>query len=143
MLSRFVIVLFPRSKHLLISWLQSPSAVILESEKIKFPSFPHLIAMKWWGQMPLSLFFEYWVLTEKYPWYTFKILIVLRKLRTIYFLIKSYYYINPTTKFLDAFWLMLAFNFNNSSDQYYYGVGKLNYRILTTCGVFLLLNTNR
>ena len=35
MLSRFVIVFLPRSKHLLISWLQSPSAVILESKKIK------------------------------------------------------------------------------------------------------------
>ena len=30
MLSRFVIVFLPRSKHLFISWLQSPSAVILE-----------------------------------------------------------------------------------------------------------------
>ena len=35
MLSRFVIVFLPRSKHLLISWLQSPSAVILQPEKIK------------------------------------------------------------------------------------------------------------
>ena len=35
MLSRFVIASFSRSKHLLISWLQSPSAVILESPKIK------------------------------------------------------------------------------------------------------------
>ena len=34
-LSRFVIVFLPRSKHLLISWLQSASAVILESKKIK------------------------------------------------------------------------------------------------------------
>ena len=34
MLSRLVIVFLPRSKHLLISWLQSPSAVILESKKI-------------------------------------------------------------------------------------------------------------
>ena len=33
-LSRFVIVLFPRSEHLVTSWLQSPSAVILEPEKI-------------------------------------------------------------------------------------------------------------
>ena len=33
-LSRFVIVFFPRRKHLLISWLQSPSAVILETPKI-------------------------------------------------------------------------------------------------------------
>ena len=35
MLSRLVIVFIPRSKHLLISWLQSPSAVILEPPKIK------------------------------------------------------------------------------------------------------------
>ena len=36
MLSRFVIAFLPRSKHLLISWLQSTSAVILEPPKIKF-----------------------------------------------------------------------------------------------------------
>ena len=35
MLSRLVITLLPRSKHVLISWLQSPSAVILEPQKIK------------------------------------------------------------------------------------------------------------
>ena len=35
MLSRFVIAFLPRSKCLLISWLQSPSAVILEPQKIK------------------------------------------------------------------------------------------------------------
>ena len=35
MLSKFVIAFLPRSKHLLISWLQSPSAVILELKKIK------------------------------------------------------------------------------------------------------------
>ena len=34
MLSRLVIPFLPRSKCLLISWLQSPSAVILESKKI-------------------------------------------------------------------------------------------------------------
>ena len=35
MLSRLIITFLPRSKHLLISWLQSPSAVILEPKKIK------------------------------------------------------------------------------------------------------------
>ena len=35
MLSRLVITFLPRSKHLLMSWLQSPSAVILEPQKIK------------------------------------------------------------------------------------------------------------
>ena len=33
--SRLVIAFLPRSKHLLISWLHSPSAVILETRKIK------------------------------------------------------------------------------------------------------------
>ena len=35
MLSRLVIAFLPRSKHLLISWLQPPSAVILEPQKTK------------------------------------------------------------------------------------------------------------
>ena len=39
MLSRLVIAFLQRSKYLLISWLQSPSAVILEPEKIKSVSF--------------------------------------------------------------------------------------------------------
>ena len=34
-LSRLVIIFLPKSKHVLISWLQSPSAVILEPPKIK------------------------------------------------------------------------------------------------------------
>ena len=36
MLSRFVTAFLTRNKHLLILWLQSPSAVILEAPKIKF-----------------------------------------------------------------------------------------------------------
>ena len=40
MLSRLVITFLPRSKHLLISWLQSPSAVILEPPKIVCHHFP-------------------------------------------------------------------------------------------------------
>ena len=49
MLSRLVITFLPRSKRLLISWLQSPSAVILEPQKLSltlFPLFPHLFPMK-------------------------------------------------------------------------------------------------
>ena len=38
MLCRWVITFLPRSKHLLISWLQSPSAVILEPPKVKSDS---------------------------------------------------------------------------------------------------------
>ena len=50
MLSRLVITFLPRSKRLLISWLQSPSTVILEPKKIKSdtvstvsPSISHTI----------------------------------------------------------------------------------------------------
>ena len=45
MLSRLVIAFLPRSKHLLISWLESPSAVILEPKKIRsatVSNFPYL-----------------------------------------------------------------------------------------------------
>ena len=38
-LSRFVIVIFPRSKCLLILWLQSPSTLISEPKKMKFDNF--------------------------------------------------------------------------------------------------------
>ena len=65
--SRFVIALLPRSKYLLISWLQSPSAVILESKKIKsvsscfhcFPSICHEVI----GQDAMILVF--WMLCFK------------------------------------------------------------------------------
>ena len=55
MLYRFVIAFLPRSKCLLISWLQSPSAVILEPPHC-LTLFPvsHLFAMKWWDRMPWS-----------------------------------------------------------------------------------------
>ena len=46
---RLMIAFLPKSKHLLISWLQSPSAVILEPKKKNlslFPLFPYLFAMK-------------------------------------------------------------------------------------------------
>ena len=48
-LSKLVIAFVPRGKHLLISWLQSPSAVILEPPKLMSVTvsvFPHLFAMK-------------------------------------------------------------------------------------------------
>ena len=58
MWSSLIISFLPRSKRLLISWLQSPSAVILEPQKLKsvtvFHCFPRLFAMKWWAQVPWS-----------------------------------------------------------------------------------------
>ena len=58
-LSRFVIPFLPRSKCLLISWLQSPSAVTLETllSLSRFPFFPHLFAITWWEWIAKILVF--------------------------------------------------------------------------------------
>ena len=74
--TRFVIALLPRITHLLVSELQSPSAVILEPKKINshcFHFFPQLFAMQWWEPMPRSYFFEHWILSQLFysplvPW---------------------------------------------------------------------------
>ena len=66
-LSDFHFQFLPRSKHLLISWLQSPSTVILEPKNIKsiivsivFPSTFHEVM----GPDVIILFFECWVLSQ-------------------------------------------------------------------------------
>ena len=66
MLSGLVITFLPRSKHLLISWLQSPSAVILEPPKIKSatvstdsPSIYHEV------MGPDVMIFVFWMLSVK------------------------------------------------------------------------------
>ena len=63
MLSRLVITFLPRSKCHLISWLQSPSAMILEPKKLNSLT-PHFFAMKLWDQMPWSYLSECWVLCQ-------------------------------------------------------------------------------
>ena len=52
MLSRLVITFLPRSKCLLISLLQSPSAVILETPKIKSATVSPSICHEVWDQIP-------------------------------------------------------------------------------------------
>ena len=71
MLSRFVIAFLPKSKHLLISWLQSLSAMILEPKKRNLWLL-YLFAMKWWDWIPWSSFFECWVLSQLFhsPFFT-------------------------------------------------------------------------
>ena len=61
MLSR-VIAFLPRSKRLLISWLQSPSAVILEAPKIAFHCFPIYLP---WSVGPDAMIFVFWMLSFK------------------------------------------------------------------------------
>ena len=63
MLSRLVITFLPRSKHLLISWLQSPSAVILEPPKIKSATVSTYICHEVMGLDAMILVF--WMLSLK------------------------------------------------------------------------------
>ena len=58
MLSRLVIDFLPRSKRLLISWLQSPSAVILEPPKIKSVTISPSICHEVMGPDAMILVFE-------------------------------------------------------------------------------------
>ena len=56
-LSRFVIAFLPRSKRLLISWLQSPFSVILEPKKmnsVTVSTFSPSICHEWWDWIPWS-----------------------------------------------------------------------------------------
>jgi len=71
MLSRLIITFLPRSKHLLISWLQSPSAVILEPRKIKSatvstvsPSICHEV------MGPDAMILVFWMLSFKPTFYS-------------------------------------------------------------------------
>ena len=63
MLSRLIITFLPRSKHLLISWLQSPSAVILEPPEIKPDTVSPSISHEVMGPDVMVLVF--WMLSFK------------------------------------------------------------------------------
>ena len=92
MLSRLVIAFLPRSKRLLISWLQSPSTKILKPKKIRSATasaFPTSICHKVMGQMPWSQFFE-WVLSHLFYSLTFKRLISSSSLSAIRVLSSAY-----------------------------------------------------
>ena len=65
-LSRFVIAFLPRSKRLLISWLQLPSAVILEPKKIKFVTVSIVSPSTCYELMgPDARIFVFWMLSFK------------------------------------------------------------------------------
>ena len=71
MLSRLVMTFLPRSKRLLISWLQSPSAMILEPKRMKSdtvytvtPSISHKV------MRPDAMIFVFWMLSFKPTFFT-------------------------------------------------------------------------
>ena len=65
MLSRLIIAFLPRSKHLLISWLQSPSAVILEPQKIVCHCFHCFPTMCHEVMGPDATILVFWILSFK------------------------------------------------------------------------------
>ena len=78
MMSRFVIDFLPRSKRLLISWLQSPSAVILEPKKIKsvpasifFPIFHQVMGLD-------AMILVFWMLSFKPTFSLFSFILIKR-----------------------------------------------------------------
>ena len=72
MLSRFVIAFLPKSKRLLISWLQSPSAVILEPKKIKSVTVSIVSPSFCYEMMGLdAMILVFWMLSFKPAFFTF------------------------------------------------------------------------
>ena len=110
MLSRLVISFSPRSKHLLISWLQSPSAVMLEPKKIKSvtvsivsPSICHEV------MGPDARIFVFWMLSFK-PTFSLSSFIFIKRLfsssllyaiRVVVILSNSY--VLPFSSYLQSF----------------------------------------
>ena len=65
-LSQLIITFLPRSKHLLLSWLQSPSAVILEPKRIKFDTVSTVSPSIWHEVMgPDAMILVFWMLNFK------------------------------------------------------------------------------
>ena len=79
MLSRLVITFLPKSKHLWISWLQSPSAVILEPPKIKLFRF-HCFPIYWPKVMGLdAMILVFWMLSFKKPTFSLSSFIFIKR----------------------------------------------------------------
>ena len=128
MLSRLVLAFLPRSKHLLISWLQSPSAVILEPKKIRsdtvstiFPSICHEVMES------DTMILVFWMLSFK-PTFSLSSFTFIKRLFSSFLLsairVVSSAYLRLLI-FLPAF-LILACVFSSPAFLMMYSVYKLN-----------------
>ena len=89
MLSRFVITFLPRSKRLLISWLQSPSVVILEPPKIKSTTVSTVSSSICHEVMwPDAMILVFWILSFK-PTFSLSSFTLIKSLLVIHFLPKG------------------------------------------------------
>ena len=128
MISRLVISFLPRSKHLLISWLQSPSAVILEPPKIKSVTVSPSISHEVMGKDATILVF--WMLGCKpafsLSWRGFLVLLHFLPYGWYHLPIWGYWYLSESSTSLIpacassslAFCIMYsAYNFNNQGES--------------------------
>ena len=111
MLSRFVIVFLQRSKHLLISWLQSPSVVILEPKKSKYvtaSTFSPSICHEVMGLDAMILVFE--CLASSLPFQSSLSLSSRSSLGPLHFLAVEWYRLRiwGCWYFSQQFWLQLV-----------------------------------
>ena len=141
MLSRLVIGFLPRSKHLLISWLQSPSAVILEPPKIKSltvstvsPSISHEV------MGPGAMILVFWMLSFK-PTFSLSSFTFIKRLfssslfsavRVCHLHIWGYQY--NLTYYTHTYYVYVCVQ-SYSSSVFREEVGNLPYLILAICFV--------
>ena len=94
MLSRFVIAFLPRNKHLLTSWLQSLSTVILEPKKIKCHCFyfSPFICRRVMG--PDAMIFVFWMLSFKPTSSLFSFTFIKRLLVPLHFMPLEWYHLH-------------------------------------------------
>ena len=83
MLSKLVVTFLPKSKHLLISWLQSPSSVILEPKKIKSVTVS-IISLSICHQVmgPDAMIIVSWMLSFKPSFSLYSFIFIKRLFRT-------------------------------------------------------------
>ena len=107
-LSSVVIAFLPRSKWLLISWLQSPSTVILESKRIKsvtVSTFPPSICHKVMG--PDAMIFFFWMSSFK-PTFSLSSFTLIKRLCSFSFLPLEWYHLHVWGYFSKQSWFQFV-----------------------------------
>ena len=107
-LSRLVITFLPRSKHLLTSWLQSPSAVILEPPKIKSDTVSTVSASISHEVVGLdAMIFVFWMLSFK-PTFSLSTFTFIKRLLNSSFIFWNRSWTNMNVKSLSRVWLFVT-----------------------------------
>ena len=128
MLSRFFIAFLPRSKHLLISWLQSPCAVILEPKKVSLSLFPLFPVYLSWSDGTGCHDLCFWMLSFK-PTFSLPSFILIKRLfSSSHFLPLGWYHLHiwGCCCFPGLSWFQLVFHPAQRFTWCTYSASKLN-----------------